>query len=86
MREWRYSSLILDLGTRWRCVVRFTSLAALPPTEGALDAQWLEGWVGLRADPDTVEKRQILHCRKSNPDRPARNPSLYRLSYPDSPK
>jgi hypothetical protein len=29
MGEWRYSSTFLDLGTRWRWVVRFTPLAAL---------------------------------------------------------
>jgi hypothetical protein len=33
---------------------------------------------------DAVEKRQILHYRESNPGRPSRSPSLYRLSYADS--
>jgi hypothetical protein len=40
--------------------------------------------MGVRAGVDEVEKRKILHCRESNPDRPAYSPSLYRLSYPDS--
>jgi hypothetical protein len=31
-----------------------------------------------------VEKRKILHCRQSNAGRPARSPSLYRLSYSHS--
>jgi hypothetical protein len=33
---------------------------------------------------DAVEKVKILHCRESNPGCPARSPSLYRLSYPNS--
>jgi hypothetical protein len=41
------------------------------------------GWVGLRVGLDAVEKRRILHCRGSNSGRPARSPSLYRLSYPN---
>jgi hypothetical protein len=44
----------------------------------------IEGWVGPRARLDAMEKRKILSCRKSNPDRPARNPLLYRLNYPGS--
>jgi hypothetical protein len=40
--------------------------------------------VGLRIGLYAEEKRKILHCRDSNPSRPARSPSLYRLSYPDS--
>jgi hypothetical protein len=38
--------------------------------------------VGPRVGLDDVEKRKIVHCRESNPGRPARSPSLYRLSYP----
>jgi hypothetical protein len=30
MREWRYSSIILDLGTRWRGVVSFTARPLFP--------------------------------------------------------
>jgi hypothetical protein len=30
MGEWRYSSNILDLGTRWRCVVSFTPRSLYP--------------------------------------------------------
>jgi hypothetical protein len=30
MGEWRYSSTILDLGTRWRLVVSFTPMPLYP--------------------------------------------------------
>jgi hypothetical protein len=40
--------------------------------------------VGPRVGLDAVENRKILHCREANPGHPARSPSLYRLSYPDS--
>jgi hypothetical protein len=33
---------------------------------------WIRGWVGPRGGLDALEKRKILHCRKSNPGRPAR--------------
>jgi hypothetical protein len=42
--------------------------------------------VDPRAGLNAVEQRKILHCRISNPGRPARSQSLYRLSYPDSSK
>jgi hypothetical protein len=40
--------------------------------------------MGLRAGLDAVDKRKIFPYCESNPGRPARSPSLYRLSYPDS--
>jgi hypothetical protein len=40
--------------------------------------------VGPRDGLDAVEERKILPCRESNPGRPARSPSLYRLNHPDS--
>jgi hypothetical protein len=64
MGEWRYSSTILDIGTRWRWVVSFTPLPLNPrgktlryPLDRRLDA---------------VEERQILNCRESKPGRRAR--------------
>jgi hypothetical protein len=36
-----------------------------------------------RSRLDAVEKRKVLPCRESNPERPALSPSLYRLCYPD---
>jgi hypothetical protein len=52
MGEWRYSSIILDLGTRWRRVASFT------PRDGARVKHWMGGWVDLRAALE-AEKRNI---------------------------
>jgi hypothetical protein len=55
------------------------------PGERAPVTHWLGGWVGPTAGLDAVELRKIsCLCRESNPGRPARSPSLYRLSYPGS--
>jgi hypothetical protein len=72
IREWRCSSIFLDLGIRWRWVVSFTPLPLYP--RHPLDRSWV----------DAVKKRQILHCRETNPGRSASSRSLYRLSYPNS--
>jgi hypothetical protein len=68
-------------GGEWSasCPCRFTSGERAPGT------CWIRGWVGPRFGLDAVEKRKILHSQESNPDRLACSPSLYRLSYPDSP-
>jgi hypothetical protein len=50
MVEWRHSSIIYDLDTRWRWVVRFT------PAHGTHKG----GWAGLRAGLNAVEKRKFL--------------------------
>jgi hypothetical protein len=56
---------ILDLGTRWRCVVSFT------PRERASSTHWIGGLVGSRAVLDAVVKRKIHSpSRKSNPRTP----------------
>jgi hypothetical protein len=76
--EWRYSSTIPELGTRWRWVVSYTP----PPlyTRGVISpgthliGDWVGPIVGLGADT-----RKILPCWESNPGRPARSPSLHRL-------
>jgi hypothetical protein len=47
-------------------------------------AHWIGGWMGPRSHLDAVEKRNNLHCRESNPWRPACIPSLFWLSYPHS--
>jgi hypothetical protein len=57
MGEWRYSSTVLDIDTRWRWSAsrpgRFT------PGEIAPSEHLIGGWVGPRAGSDTVEKRKI---------------------------
>jgi hypothetical protein len=81
MGEWRYSSTVLDIGTRWRWVVSFTPRPLYPrgnPPPPFLGTHWIGGWVCLRAGLDHVEKRTILQCRESNPGRPGRSPSLSR--------
>jgi hypothetical protein len=50
--EFRYSSTILDLGTRW-CVVSCMPLPLYPR-----DTHWIGGWVCPRAGLDTMEKRK----------------------------
>jgi hypothetical protein len=67
-------------GSQWsasrRC--RFTPEEIAPGTHliGSLE--------GPRAGLGAVERKIILYCQGSNPGRPARSPSLYRLSYPDA--
>jgi hypothetical protein len=69
MGEWRYSSTIFDLGTRWSGQLH--APAALPPGEKAPATRWIGSWVDPRVGLDAVEKRKFLHCRESNPGRPA---------------
>jgi hypothetical protein len=74
MGEWRYSSTILDLGTRWRWVASYTPR----------HYHCIGGWVGPRAGLDVMEKRKSGPSRESNTGCPAHSLSLYRLSYPVS--
>jgi hypothetical protein len=63
MTEWRYGSIILDLGSVWRWVVSFTSWP-LYPGKRAPDTHWIGGCVGSRDGLDAVEKRKILRCQE----------------------
>jgi hypothetical protein len=72
MGEWRYSSTILDLGTRWMCVASFKPLPLYPRGYRPPGTHWTGSWVGPRAGLNAVGKRKILHSRGSNPGRPAR--------------
>jgi hypothetical protein len=57
--------------------------APLPPGDRASSIHLIGGWVDPRAGLVAVEERKITcPCRESNPDRPVRSRSLYRLSYP----
>jgi hypothetical protein len=84
MGEWRYSSTILDLGTKWRWVVSFTprtlyvrgNSSRFPLARRLGGPQILSGCCGVQKNP--------LLRRKSNPGRPAHSLPLYRLSYPES--
>jgi hypothetical protein len=55
--------------------------AALPPGVRAPGIHWIGSWEGPRAGLEDVEETKTLHCRESNPSRPARSLSLYRLSF-----
>jgi hypothetical protein len=74
----QFLTSVLD-GGEWSAShpCRFTPGERFPGTH------WIGGWVGPRAGLDGTKKRKIFcSCRKSNPDRSPRNPSLYRLIYP----
>jgi hypothetical protein len=66
MREWRYSSTILDLGTRRGLAVSFTALT-LYILEKSPRYPLDRRLVGPQSALDAVEKRKILHCRQSSP-------------------
>jgi hypothetical protein len=83
MGEWRYSSTFPDLGTRWRWVVSFTPMPLC--RRGKSLRYPLERRLGRpqsRSGRCGGEKNLALPEIESG--RPARSPSLYRLSYPDS--
>jgi hypothetical protein len=71
MGDWRYSSTVLDLSTRWRWVVSFTPQLLYPlgkspwyPSDRRVgDPQSRSGCCG---------EEKIWHCRESNPGHPAR--------------
>jgi hypothetical protein len=52
--------------------------------ETAPGIQLIGEWVGTRFGPEDVQKGKISQCWESNPNRLARNPSLYRLTYLES--
>jgi hypothetical protein len=62
-------------------VVSFTPLPLYPPGGKSPCINWIGDWVGPTLSVDTAEKSKILYCRESNPGRPARSHSLYRLIF-----
>jgi hypothetical protein len=84
MGEWRYSSTILDLSTKWRWVVSFTPRPLYP--RGNRPQYPLNRRLGepqSRSGRCAIEKN-FLPVLGIEPGRPACIPSLYRLSYPGS--
>jgi hypothetical protein len=61
--------------------VSFTLLPPYPRGKSPATHR-IGGWVGPRVGMNAVEKKKICACRKSNPGRLSRGPSLYQLSYP----
>jgi hypothetical protein len=71
---------ILDLGTRWSCVVRFT-LGRFTHKEKTPGSHWIGGWLGPRAVLDAVVKRKIPSLRReSNPRTPIVQPVVQRYT------
>jgi hypothetical protein len=69
--EWRRSSTVLDLGTRWKWAVCLTLLPLYPwQSPEPLWALW--------------RKEGFLSCLESNSGRPAWSPSIFQRSYPDA--
>jgi hypothetical protein len=58
-REWKYSSTIPDLGTRWRRVISFTP-RLLYPQRNSPRTQLIGGYVGSGADLDAMEKKHSV--------------------------
>jgi hypothetical protein len=75
---------ILDLGTRWRCLVSFTP-CRLTPRKRAPGTHWIVGWVEPRPGLDAVVKREIpSSCRDSNSRSSSPQPSGIPLRHPGS--
>jgi hypothetical protein len=72
MEEWEYSSTILDLGIRWRRVIKFTPLPLYP---------WEKSpWYPLyRRMSESQSRSGCCGYPESNPGRPSRRPSQYKI-------
>jgi hypothetical protein len=57
MRQWRYSSTSLDLGTRWRGVTSYKPLPLYPQWKKLPGSNWIGDWVGTSVGMDAVEKK-----------------------------
>jgi hypothetical protein len=60
MLEWRYSSTILDPGTRWDEVSGQLHTIPVYPKRKAPSIHWIWGWVGQRVCLDAVEETKIV--------------------------
>jgi hypothetical protein len=57
MDEWRYSSIILNLSTRWRRVFSFTP-CRVTPEETTLGTDFIGGCMSPRVGLDDIKKRK----------------------------
>jgi hypothetical protein len=79
--EWRYNSIILDIGNKCRRVISFTP-SRFTRRGRAPGIHWIGGWVGPRDCLDSVEKRKIsCSCCESKPGCPADSLLQCWLSY-----
>jgi hypothetical protein len=83
--EWSYSSIVLNLGSRWKWMISFTPL----PNCSRGNSPWypLDRWLGGTESQSGLYggDKNLLPLRESNPESSAVQPvtwSLYRLSYP----
>jgi hypothetical protein len=83
MREWRYSSTILDISTRWRWVIILT-LRPLYSRGITAGTYCIGGWCAPQSFWTLCGTETSCPYRKSNPGPRVRNPLLYQLSYPSS--
>jgi hypothetical protein len=67
--EWRYSSTILNLGTRWKWMFIFTP-CHFTPGDTLQGTHWIRDWVNPRAGLNTMEKN-LLPLLGIDPGRPA---------------
>jgi hypothetical protein len=59
---------------------QFYTPVVLTPEYEPPDTHYIGVWAGTTIGLDVVDYRKISFlCRESNPGRPARNPSLYRM-------
>jgi hypothetical protein len=77
VKEWWYSSSIIDLGTGWMMSSQLYAPAAELPVPFDRRLAGPQSWSRRCGE----EKISCL-CRESNPGRPARSLTLYRLSCP----
>jgi hypothetical protein len=74
----RYAFLASTMGGGESSALRTGRFA---PGEKAPGTHWIEGWVGLRAGLDAVEKKKSPSpCRESNPRTPIFQPAASRYT------
>jgi hypothetical protein len=59
MRQWRYSSIVLDLSTKWRLVVRFMPWSLYPLGNSPPGTHWIGGWLSSRAILDIGGEKNL---------------------------
>ena len=68
MAEWRTPQRILNLGTRRRCVTRFTVSPQYPWKERSLSIEQVAARAAGRVDDFETKKKNLYSFRESNYD------------------
>jgi hypothetical protein len=66
--EWRYSSTILDMGTRWRCCQLHTAAALPPGKESPVPIGWEAGWALEPVCALWSREKSFTPARNRNPE------------------